>query len=242
MAERIASTEIALNLTYFLEPAWSRLFLFITKLEHENLQENNHNYWVQSSIDKRASLEYSCYSRSYPYPISVEHKMTQTTDNLKAAFAGESQASRKYMAFAQKADQEGHPQIARLFRAAAQAETVHAANHLRALGGISSTAENLQTAITGENYEVISMYPPFIDAAGKEDNKAALTSFTRAWEVEKIHEELYRGLLAQLEQGKAEEEAYDYYVCPVCGHTHPRNAPEKCPICGVSGSRFERIS
>jgi len=168
--------------------------------------------------------------------------MTQTPDNLQAAFAGESQASRKYAAFAQKADQEGHPQIARLFRAAAQAETVHAANHLRALGGIGSTAENLQVAIAGEHYEVTSMYPPFIAAAGEEGNKAALTSFTRAWEVEKVHEELYRGLLSLLEAGTAEAEEYDYYVCPVCGHTHPRSAPERCPICGVPGSRFERIS
>ncbi len=187
-------------------------------------------------------MEYAYWSNPFPYLLPEEREMTQTTDNLKAAFAGESQASRKYLAFAQKADQEGHPQIARMFRAAAQAETVHAAAHLRALGGIGSTAENLQAAIAGENYEVTSMYPPFIAAAGEEGNKPAATSFTRAWEVEKIHEELYRGLLALLEEGKAEEELYDYYVCPVCGHTHPRSAPEKCPVCGAPGSRFERIA
>ncbi len=168
--------------------------------------------------------------------------MTKTTDNLQTAFSGESQASRKYLAFGKKAEQEGHPQIARLFRAASQAETVHAANHLRAMNGIGSTAENLQAAIAGENYEVTTMYPPFIATAAEEDQKAAKTSFQRAWEVEQMHEDLYRGLLALLETGKADEEQYDYYVCPVCGNTHARTAPDKCPVCGTAGARFERIS
>ncbi|MGB9639465.1 MAG: rubrerythrin family protein [Anaerolineales bacterium] len=163
----------------------------------------------------------------------------KTSDDLKAAFAGESQANRRYLAFAKKADEEGKPQIAKLFRAAAHAETVHALNHFRAAGEVKSTAENLQTAIAGENYEVVSMYPAFIKDAEEEGEKQALRSFTWAWEVEKIHEALYREALENLD--KETQEEYDYYVCPVCGYTHPRNAPEKCPVCGAPGSRFERI-
>jgi rubrerythrin len=164
--------------------------------------------------------------------------MTKSTDDLKAAFAGESQANRRYLAFAQKADEEGFPQIARLFRAAAAAETVHAHNHMRALDDIKSTAENLKVAIAGENYEHTEMYPAFIKDATTEDNKRALRSFNYAQAVEIEHEELYTEALNCM--GK-EDESYDYYVCPVCGHTHPRNAPDKCPVCGAPGSRFERV-
>jgi rubrerythrin len=159
-------------------------------------------------------------------------------ENLAAAFAGESQARSKYLAFAKKAEEEGLAQIARLFRAAAQAEHIHALNHLRAMEGVLSTQQNLNQAINGENYEVTSMYPPFIDAAELEGAKRAQTSFQWAWEVEKTHEGLFRGALAGI--GAAEED-YDYYVCPVCGHTHPRSAPEKCPVCGAPGARFEVI-
>lgn len=165
--------------------------------------------------------------------------MSKTLDNLKAAFAGESQANRKYLAFARKADEEGYPQVARLFRAAAEAETVHALNHLKAMQGIKSTRENLEAAINGENFEVVSMYPPYIEQAEQEGEKKAVTSFRWAWEVEKEHEELYRQALETL--GSAGEE-YDYYVCPFCGHTHPRSAPEKCPVCGAPGSKFIRVS
>jgi rubrerythrin len=164
--------------------------------------------------------------------------MSKTLEDLKAAFAGESQANRKYLAFAKKAEQDGYPQVARLFRAAAAAETVHAHAHLRAMDGVKSTLENLEVAISGENYEVVSMYPEFIKDAESEENKRAVASFKNAWEVEKEHEALYRDALATL--GKATEE-YDYYVCPVCGHTHPRNAPDKCPVCGAPGSKFERV-
>jgi rubrerythrin len=164
--------------------------------------------------------------------------MSKTIDDLKAAFAGESQANRRYLAFARKAEQEGYPQVARLFRAAAAAETVHAHAHLRALDEIKSTTENLKAAIGGENYEVTSMYPEFIKDAEAENNKRALNSFTNAWEVEKEHEALYREALDNL--GKEQEE-YDYYICPVCGHTHPRSAPDKCPVCGAAGSSFERV-
>jgi rubrerythrin len=164
--------------------------------------------------------------------------MSKSTDNLQAAFAGESQANRKYLAFAEKADQEGHPQVARLFRAAAAAETVHAHNHLRTLDGIKSTTENLKAAIAGENYESVTMYPGFLAEAEGEGHKSAIRSFRYALDVEKVHEALYREALDNL--GKEKEE-FDYYVCPVCGHTHPRNAPEKCPVCGTLGSRFSVV-
>jgi rubrerythrin len=165
--------------------------------------------------------------------------MSKSYDDLMAAFAGESQANRKYLAFAKKADEDGYPQAAKLFRAAAAAETVHAHNHFRAAGEIKSTEENLKTAIAGEHYENSEMYPAFIKDAEAEGDKKALRSFNFANEVEKIHEELYRAALENL--GK-EGESYDYYICPVCGYTHARTAPEVCPICGCPGSKFEKIS
>lgn len=164
--------------------------------------------------------------------------MGKTIDNLKAAFAGESQANRSYLAFAKKADEEGYPQVARLFRAAAEAETVHAHNHFRTLGNVKSTAENLKAAVAGENHEVVSMYPEFIQQAEVDGDKRALSTFRWAWEVEKTHEKLYREALDSL--GK-EKEPFDYYVCLVCGHTHEGSAPDKCPVCGAPASRFERI-
>jgi len=165
--------------------------------------------------------------------------MSKTIDDLAAAFAGESQARNKYLAFAKKADDEGYAQAARLFRAAAQAELIHAQNHFKAMGEIKATAENLQAAINGEHYEVVSMYPPFIEDAKAEGARRAQTSFEWAWAVEKTHEALYREALECLQ---VQQESYDYYVCPVCGHTHPRNAPEQCPVCGAPGSRFEKVS
>lgn len=169
--------------------------------------------------------------------------MSKTLEDLQAAFAGESQANRKYTAYAQKAEADGYPQIAKLFRAAAAGETVHAIAHYKAMDGVKSTAENLQDAIHGENYEVVSMYPAFIkDAEAEGENRRAVNSFHNAFEVEKIHEALYREALALLEAGKKEEEEYDYYVCPVCGFVHKRGAPERCPVCGTPGARFEKIS
>ncbi|PIW89704.1 MAG: rubrerythrin, partial [Nitrospirae bacterium CG_4_8_14_3_um_filter_44_28] len=141
--------------------------------------------------------------------------MSNTERNLKEAFAGESQANRKYLAFAKKAEDEGFKQIARLFRAAAEAETVHAHNHLRELGGIKSTKENLEEAVNGESYEFQKMYPQMIKDAGVEGIKGALRSFNFANEVEKIHAELYRKALENI--GK--NPAVDYYVCQVCGNT-----------------------
>lgn len=165
--------------------------------------------------------------------------MSKVMDDLKGAFAGESQANRKYTAFARQADAAGHPQVAKLFRAAAAAETVHALNHFKAMGQIKSTAENLEAAIGGENYEVVSMYPEFIADAQEEGNKEALRTFEYAWEVEKIHEGLFRKALANLD---APAESVDYWVCPVCGYTHEGpEPPEKCPVCGVKGERFEFV-
>jgi rubrerythrin len=167
--------------------------------------------------------------------------MSKTQDNLKAAFAGESQASRKYTYFAEKADAEGQPQVARLFRAAAAAETVHARNHLNALGGIGSTADNLKAAISGESYEYTQMYPPFIKQAEADKDGKAESSFTHANKVEEIHHTLYQQALAALEKGgKMPEGAY--YVCPVCGNTVFGVAPDKCPICSTPGKMFNKIS
>ena len=147
--------------------------------------------------------------------------MSQTTEDLKAAFAGESQANRRYLAFAKKAEEEGHVQIAKLFRAVAAAETVHALNHLRTLGEVKSTAENLQAAVAGENYEVNTMYPDFIKDAEADADRKAKNSFNWALQAEKGHEILYNQALGSL--GK-EASKLDYYVCPICGHTHEGNA------------------
>ncbi len=165
--------------------------------------------------------------------------MDETLKNLAEAFDGESQARNKYLAFARMAEEEGYPQVARLFRAAAEAEFIHALNHFRAMGGIGTTEENLKSAIGGENHEWVSMYPPFVEQAEREGNKRAKTSFEYAMAVEKTHEMLYREALESL---SSDMEAYDYYVCPVCGHTHPRNAPEKCPVCGAPGSKFIKVT
>ena len=167
--------------------------------------------------------------------------MSKSIDHLKTAFAGESQANRKYLAFAKKADEDGFPGIARLFRAAAAAETVHAQNHFRAMDGIQSTAENLQAAIGGENYEVASMYPPMLADAEAEGEKRAARSFRYALEVEKIHENLYRQAADSLQQGK-DLPAQEYYVCPVCGNTHVGRPEGRCPICNTPAERFEKIS
>jgi rubrerythrin len=165
--------------------------------------------------------------------------MSKTIEDLKAAFAGESQANRRYLAYAKAAEQEGLSQIAKLFRAVAHAETVHAHAHLKVLGEIKKTAENLQESIGGESYEVISMYPAFIADAEAEGNKKALTSFRWAWEVEKGHEILFREALECLEHGLPET---DYYVCPFCGHTHPGPMTGSCPVCGAPAAKFERIA
>ncbi len=164
--------------------------------------------------------------------------MSKTTADLEAAFAGESQANRKYLAFAKKADQEGYPQVAKLFRAAAAAETVHAHNHFNALGGVKTTVDNLQAAIAGENYEVITMYPGMIADAEAESEKKALTSFKWAYEVEKVHEALYRYALEHMDPNTP---VVDFYVCPICGYTHEGKFEGKCPVCGAPAEKFLKI-
>jgi rubrerythrin len=166
--------------------------------------------------------------------------LAKTEKNLEEAFAGESQASRRYKFFADKAASEGHPQIARLFRAAVEAETVHARNHLEVLGGINSTKENLKEAISGEEYEYTKMYPAFIKEAKEEGQTRALNSFSYANDVEKIHHDLYQKALESLEAGKEPKEE-PYYVCSVCGNTVAGEAPEKCPICGAPRSKFMKV-
>jgi rubrerythrin len=166
--------------------------------------------------------------------------MSNTAENLNAAFAGESQASRKYTYFAEKADQEGYKQAARLFRAAAEAETIHARNHLRVMQGIGTTGENLQAAIKGENYEFTEMYPEFIKTAEKEGNQAAAKSFDLANKVEKVHHKLYSETLSKLENKEAAA-LKPVYVCPVCGNTIEGEAPDKCPVCGASRKAFKQI-
>lgn len=161
-----------------------------------------------------------------------------TQDNLKEAFAGESQANRTYLAFAEKADHEGHKQVAKLFRAAAAAETVHALNHLRVMGGVGGTAANLKSAIEGETAEFKEMYPKFIEQAKKEKaSDAAVLSFDVANRVEKIHAGLYKQALDNL--GKNKET--DYYVCSICGNTVENSAPQKCPICNAPKEMFKKI-
>jgi len=160
-----------------------------------------------------------------------------TMDDLKEAFAGESQANRKYLAFAAKADDEGYPQVARLFRAAADAETVHAHAHLRVMGGIGSTADNLNGAISGETEEFKQMYPGMIERAKGEGNSAAEMSFANANAVEEIHAGLYQKALDNL----GSNEDTDIYVCQVCGNTVEGEAPDKCPICGAPKKMFKKI-
>jgi rubrerythrin len=163
--------------------------------------------------------------------------MSKSEKNLQDAFAGESQANRKYLAFAKKADKEGYGQVAKLFRAAAEAETVHAHNHLREMGGIKSTKENLEAAISGESFEFQTMYPGMIDDAKAEDNKSALRSFNYANAVEKVHADLYKKVLENL--GNNAET--DYYVCEVCGYTAEGHAPDTCPVCGSRSKMFCKI-
>ena len=164
-------------------------------------------------------------------------KGTQSEKDLLAAFAGESQANRKYLAFAKQAEKEGHPQVAKLFRAAADAETVHAHNHLRTLAGVKSTADNLKEAISGETHEFKEMYPEMIGHAQEENLKAAELTFNFANEVEKVHAALYQHALDNLDSLKE----VDCYVCTVCGYTCENEPPDKCPVCNAKASAFFKV-
>jgi len=165
--------------------------------------------------------------------------MADTLNDLKEAFAGESQANRKYLAFAKKAEQDGFPNVARLFRVTAEAETTHAHAHLAAMDGIGSTAENLKAAIEGETYEYSQMYPPMLERAKETGHKAA-RMFGFAVQAEEIHARLYKMALEAVQQGKDLTDV-EFYLCPFCGYIEMGKAPEKCPICGAKGELFTRM-
>ncbi|MBF0584667.1 MAG: rubrerythrin family protein [Magnetococcales bacterium] len=163
-----------------------------------------------------------------------------TQENLQHAFAGESQANRKYLAFAAKAEKEGFAQVARLFRAVAEAETIHAHAHLRAMDGVGGTVENLQAAIAGEAYEFTTMYPGFVAEAQQDGNKRAAQSMQSAMEVEKIHHRLFEQALAAVANGQ-DLAGVDIYLCPVCGHVEFGQPPEQCPVCNVKKDKYIKI-
>jgi rubrerythrin len=160
-----------------------------------------------------------------------------TEQNLKTAFMGESQAYMKYSAFAAKAEKEGHRQVARLFRAIAEAEKVHALNHFAVMGGSGDTSSNITSAIDGETYEFTQMYPGFIEQAEQEESSRAAASFRAASAVEKIHSNLYNKALKNLDRNKEE----DYYVCSVCGNTVAGAIPDKCEVCGAAAGKFRFV-
>jgi len=166
--------------------------------------------------------------------------MSESQKNLQAAFAGESQANRTYLAFAKKAEADGHAGVAQLFRAAAAAETVHAHNHLNVLGKVKSTLENLQEAYNGEHHEFTEMYPEFIETSKKEGNNDAFQTFHYANEVEKVHGALYQKAIDSIKSGQ-DIPQQDYYVCPRCGFTAEGAAPDKCPVCGAEKDLFNKV-
>jgi rubrerythrin len=163
-----------------------------------------------------------------------------TDENLQTAFAGESQANRKYTAFSRKAEQEGFPNIAQLFKAAAEAETVHALSHLRTMKQVGSTNENLKTALEGEVYEHNKMYPEFIKKAESENRNSAKITFSYANQVEKVHADLYQRAIDAINTGKDIEKT-QYFVCQTCGYTAEGEAPDTCPVCGSPKQRFTLV-
>lgn len=168
--------------------------------------------------------------------------MSETFRNVRAACLGESQAYRKYLAFAKNTDREGYSQIARLFRAVATAEQIHACSHMDALQvqDVGSTKENLKNSIEGKFYEISHMYPAYIEQADKDGMKEASRSFVWALETEKIHEHLYKDAFKSIEAG-TDLPVKDYYICEVCGYTAEGEAPKKCPICGAIKEKFSKI-
>lgn len=166
--------------------------------------------------------------------------MSDTEKNLEVAFAGESQANRRYLAFARKAEQDGYSQVARVFRAAAAAETVHAHNHFQVMGGIESTLENLETAADGEAYEFQDMYPTFLEQAEEEGDDSAVGTFGYANQVEKVHYQLYTQAIQAVEDDSDLPET-EMYVCQTCGNTVEGEVPEQCSVCGAPASFFQNI-
>ncbi|MDO5114643.1 MAG: rubrerythrin family protein [Synergistaceae bacterium] len=158
-----------------------------------------------------------------------------TQENFATAFAGESQANRKYLLYAEQAEKDGFAGIAKLFRATAEAETIHAFAEFKAMGGVSTTANNLQAAINGETYEFTDMYPPMVTEAEAEGNKEAARIFRYAEAAEKVHAKLYQDALNDMSNTEA-----DYYLCPICGFIHKGPTSENCPICGAKASIFKK--
>ena len=249
---RLNIEEASARLARFLAACVELMKVMARACGHTHFSEFNPNditTWKREMADltgiKYAGIGWpqtEARSSSSTLPQQQEEKPPMSTiDNLQAAFAGESQANRKYLAFAAKAESEGHPQIAKLFRAAAAAETVHAHAHLRVMGGVKDTKQNLQAAIDGEGYEFKEMYPGFIKEAEAEGNKAAVISFRNANAVEKTHYDLYSKALESLEAGK-DLSPDSIYVCDVCGHTHVGGAPDKCPVCGAPKTKFKEVA
>jgi len=250
---RLNIDEASVRLARFLTASVELLKVMARACGHTHLRQFNRNditTWKREMAEltgiKYAGIGWcpseSTVSTPIPQqPKQEEERSMSTQDNLQAAFAGESQANRKYLAFAAKADAEGYPQIAKLFRAAAAAETVHAHAHLRVMGGIADTKKNLQEAIAGEGHEFKEMYPAFIQEAEAEGHKAALISFRNANAVEKTHYDLYSKALETLESG-ADLTPAAIHVCDVCGHTHLGEAPDKCPVCGAPKTKFKEVS
>jgi len=174
-------------------------------------------------------------------PDSWRIDMGKTTDNLKAAFAGESQARNKYIAYGRKAELEGMPNVAKLFRAAADAEEVHAIRHWKALGMVRDTLQNLEDGLAGETYEIVDMYPEFLAQAEKEQEITATYAFKGALEAEKIHQKLYAAAIEAVKAGARDIEAFRVYTCEVCGYTHVGEPIEKCPICSVPWTKFHEV-
>ena len=160
-----------------------------------------------------------------------------TMDNLAAAFAGESQANRRYLAFSQKAQKEGFEKVSRLFSVVAEAETLHALKHLGVMKQINSTADNLKAAVEGEHHEFTEMYPAFLEEAEREGNVQAKTSFHFANEVEKVHHQLYEKALAAVLNNQ-DMDVQKFFLCPVCGYVEENEAPDRCPVCGAPGTSF----
>ncbi len=250
---RLNIGEASARLARFLTASVELMKVMARACGHTHLSQfgvNDITTWKREVADlsgiKYAGIGWSqpeLHSTSLTTPnVHSERKQRMSTqDNLQSAFAGESQANRKYLAFAAKADAEGHPQIAKLFRAAAAAETVHAHAHFRVMGGVKDTKQNLEAAIEGEGYEFKEMYPGFIQEAEAEGNKAALISFRNANAVEKTHYDLYSAALEALEAGSDLPSA-SIYVCDVCGHTHVGEAPDKCPVCGAPKTKFKEVA
>ncbi len=163
-----------------------------------------------------------------------------TDKSLEEAYEGESKAHMRYLHFSEVAEEEGKDNIARLFRAIAFAEKIHARNHAEELGKIGGTVKNLEKGINGENFEVNSMYPAYHAIAELEEEYGAQTSINYALEAEKIHEEMYEDAKEAAEEDE-DMELDEVYICPKCGYTHEGEPPENCPVCGLSSDKFEKF-